>query len=243
MRGELAEAYAQLNRASELGLGFSNPALLRSEPDLVEVLVRLGHHREAVQALTRLEHRSSGLRSRWLQMTISRSRALVTDGEHSLELFARSLEAWTRYDSVFERARTHLCYGERLKTFGRLKEAKDSFLRAKALFEETGAAAWTQRVDALLFDGRVGDMPEIQNPALLLLSDHERELAQMVARGRRNKEIAASLYVSVRTVEVRLTGIYRKLGVQSRSQLTSLVTVREPLRAGELVRTTSPVSV
>ncbi len=243
MRGDLAEAYAQLNRASELGLGFSNPALLRSEPDLVEVLVRLGHHREAVQALTRLECRSSGMKSRWLQMTISRSRALVTDGEHSLELFAHSLEAWTRNDSVFERARTHLCYGERLKTFGRLKDAKDSFLRAKALFEETGAAAWTQRVDALLMDGRVEELPEIQNPALLLLSDHERELAQMVARGRRNKEIAASLYVSVRTVEVRLTGIYRKLGVQSRSQLTSLLTVREPLRAGEPVRTTSPVSV
>lgn len=243
MRGDLAEAYAQLSRASELGLGFSNPALLRSEPDLVEVLVRLGHHREAVQALTRLECRSSGMKSRWLQMTISRSRALVTDGEHSLELFAHSLEAWTRNDSVFERARTHLCYGERLKTLGRLKDAKDSFLRAKALFEETGAAAWTQRVDALLIDGRVEDVPEIQNPALLLLSDHERELAQMVARGRRNKEIAASLYVSVRTVEVRLTGIYRKLGVQSRSQLTSLVTVREPLRAGELVRKTSPVSV
>lgn len=243
MRGDLAEAYAQLNRASELGLGFSNPALLRSEPDLVEVLVRLGHHREAVQALTRLECRSSGLRSRWLQMAISRSRALVTDGEQSLELFSRSLEVWTRNDSVFERARTQLCYGERLKSLGRLKDARDSFMRAKALFEETGAAAWTQRVDTMLIDGRVEDMTEIQNPALLLLSDHERELAQMVARGRRNKEIAASLYVSVRTVEVRLTGIYRKLGVQSRSQLTSLVTVREPLRAGEPVRTTSPVSV
>jgi DNA-binding CsgD family transcriptional regulator len=243
MRGDLAEAYAQLNRASELGLGFSNPALLRSEPDLVEVLVRLGHHREAVQALTRLERRSSGLRSRWLQMTISRSRALVTDGEHSLELFAHALEAWTRYDSVFERARTHLCFGERLKTLGRLKDARDSFLRAKALFEETGAAAWTQRVDALLIEGRAEDRTETHNPALLMLSDHERELAQMVARGRRNKEIAALLYVSVRTVEVRLTGIYRKLGVQSRSQLTSLVTVREPLRVGELVRTTSPISV
>jgi DNA-binding CsgD family transcriptional regulator len=242
MRGDLAEAYAQLNRASELGLGFSNPALLRSEPDLVEVLVRLGHHSEAIQALTRLERRSTGLRSRWLQMAISRSRALTTDGEHSLELFARSLEAWTRNDSVFERARTHLCYGERLKALGRLKDARGSFLRAKALFEESGAAAWTHRVDALLIERRAEDVTEIHNPALLLLSDHERELARMVARGRRNKEIASSLYVSVRTVEVRLTGIYRKLGVQSRSLLTSLVTTREPVPAEEIVRTTSSVS-
>lgn len=243
MRGDLAEAYVQLNRASELGVGFTNPALLRSEPDLVEVLVRLGYHREAVRALTRLERRSSGLKSRWLQMTISRSRALVTDGESSLELFAHSLEAWTRNDSVFERARTSLCYGERLKALGRLKEAKESLLKAKALFDETGAAAWTQRVDTLLIDGRAEDMTELQNPALLLLSDHERELAQMVARGRRNKEIAATLYVSVRTVEVRLTGIYRKLGVQSRSQLTSLVTAKDPLRASEFAHETLPVSV
>jgi DNA-binding CsgD family transcriptional regulator len=175
-------------------------------------------------------------------MAISRSRALTTDGEHSLELFARSLEAWTRNDSVFERARTHLCYGERLKALGRLKDARGSFLRAKALFEESGAAAWTHRVDALLIERRAEDVTEIHNPALLLLSDHERELARMVARGRRNKEIASSLYVSVRTVEVRLTGIYRKLGVQSRSQLTSLVTTREPVPAEEIVRTTSSVS-
>jgi DNA-binding NarL/FixJ family response regulator len=43
----------------------------------------------------------------------------------------------------------------------------------------------------------------------------------------RNKEIASSLYVSVRTVEVRLTSIYRKLGVESRAQLTALAAGKE----------------
>lgn len=243
MRGDLADAGAQLTRAAEIGMDFANPALLRCEADLVEVLVRLGRHRDAARALTRLEYRSSGLKSRWLRMAISRSRALVTDGEHSLELFVKALETWQKDDSVFERARTLLCYAERLKSLGRPKDAKDAFLRAKALFEETGAAAWTQRVDALLLDGRAADVTELQNPALLLLSDHERELAGMVARGQRNKEIAASLYVSVRTVEVRLTAIYRKLGVQSRSQLTSLVTHREQAPVPEPARDTLPLFV
>jgi DNA-binding CsgD family transcriptional regulator len=243
MRGDLAEAGALLARAAEIGMDFANPALLRCESDLVEVLVRLGHRREAGRALTRLEYRAAGLKSQWLRMAVSRSRALVAEGEQSLELFVQALETWQKDDSVFERARTLLCYAERLKTLGRSKNAKNSLLRAKALFEEAGAASWTQQVDTLLLGDRVEVVPEIHNPALLLLSEHERELVQLVARGRRNKEIAASLFVSVRTVEVRLTGIYRKLGVQSRSQLTSLVSVREPLSAPEPARETSPLAV
>ncbi|BCW68842.1 transcriptional regulator [Arthrobacter sp. NicSoilB4] len=241
MRGDLAEAGALLARAAEIGMDFTNPALLRCESDLVEVLVRLGNRREASRTLTRLEYRSSGLKSRWLRLAVCRSRALVAEGDQSLELFAQALETWQKDDSIFERARTLLCYAERLKTSGRPKDAKNSLLRAKALFEEAGAAAWTQQVDTLLLGDRVVVVPEIQNPALLLLSDHERELVQLVARGRRNKEIATSLFVSVRTVEVRLTGIYRKLGVQSRSQLTSLISARETVP--EPARGTSPVGV
>ena len=236
MRGDLAEAGALLARATELGMDFANPALLRCEADLVEVLVRSGNRLEAARVLTRLEYRSTGLKSRWLRTAISRSRALVAEGSSSLELFARALEPWKRDDSRFERARTLLCFAERLQACGRPGEAKDSLLRAKAFFEEIGAASWTHRIETLLFSDRVPSVPEIQNPALLLLTEHERDLVQLVARGRRNKEIAAILFVSVRTVEVRLTGIYRKLGVQSRSQLTSLLTVREQEPTRESLR-------
>lgn len=227
MRGDLAEACAQLSRAAEIGMDFANPALLRCEADLVEVLVRLGRRHDAVRAQTRLEYRAAGLKSRWLRTAILRGRAVVADGERSLELFVQAQETWQKNDSTYERARTILCYAERLKALGRPQQAKDALLGAKALFEESGAAAWTQHVDTLLLGGRMENFAEIRNPALLLLSDDERALSQMVARGQRNKEIAASLYVSVRTVEVRLTGIYRKLGIQSRSHLTSLVTARE----------------
>jgi DNA-binding CsgD family transcriptional regulator len=221
---------------------FGNPALLRCESDLVEVLVRSGRRREAVRALTRMEHRSAGLKSRWLPMAVSRSRALVADGDHSLELFHQALDLWKKGDSLFERARTLLCFAERLETSGRSKEARNSRLRARALFDEAGAESWTQQVDAFLGDG-AGEMPEIHNPALLLLSNQERELVQLVARGWRNKEIAASLFVSVRTVEVRLTAIYRKLGVQSRSQMTCLLSTGASAAAGVLAREATPLAV
>jgi DNA-binding CsgD family transcriptional regulator/tetratricopeptide (TPR) repeat protein len=233
MRGNLAESLAQLSRAAELGLEFGNPTLLRCEADLVEVLVRLGRHREATQALYRLESRSVGLRSPWLMMAVARSRAMLADGDQSLQLFCQALESRNGHDSLLERARTLLCYAERLGAFGRLREARDAMLRAKVMFDEAGADAWTQHVDSLLLDERVEPSRPKGNPAMLMLADHERSLAQMVARGMRNKEIAATLYVSVRTVEVRLTAIYRKLGVESRAQLTALAagkdnTAREP---------------
>ncbi|MFD5278248.1 AAA family ATPase [Pseudarthrobacter sp. NPDC058362] len=222
LRGDLAEALAQLSRATEIGMGFGNPSLLRCEPDLVEVLIRLGRHREATQTLLRLESRSVGLRSPWLIMAITRSRAMLADGEQSLQLFTQALETRPGRESVLERARTLMCYAERLNAFGRVREARDALMRAKVMFDEIGAYAWVQHIDALLLDERVEPANPQGNPALLMLADHERALATMVARGMRNKEIAATLFVSVRTVEVRLTAIYRKLGVESRAQLTAL---------------------
>lgn len=243
MRGDLEQAYTRLSRATEIGMDISNPALLRCEADLVEVLVRSGRRREAARALTRMEYRSAGLKSRWLRMAVSRSRALVAEGDQSLELFNQALDSRQKGDSLIERARTLLCYAERLETAGRAKDARHARLKAKALFDEAGAASWTQHLDAVLLGHGTGDVPEIQNPALLLLSDNERELVELVARGRRNKEIAASLFVSVRTVEVRLTAIYRKLGVQSRSQLTCLVSTGQTAASGAFAREASPLAV
>jgi DNA-binding CsgD family transcriptional regulator len=220
LRGDLAESVAQLSRAAETGSRFGNPTLLRSGPDLVEALIRLGRHQEATQALLHLEARSAGLRSPWLAMAMARSRAMLADGEQSLQLFHQALEG--RSPHTLERARTLMCYAERLHAFGRLRDARDALLRAKVLFDEAGADAWTQHLDSLLLDERMEPSRPQVNPAMLLLSDHERALARMVARGMRNKEIAGTLYVSVRTVEVRLTAIYRKLGVESRAQLTAL---------------------
>ena len=72
----------------------------------MEVLVRLGRHREATQALYRLESRSVGLRSPWLLMAVARSRAMLADGEQSLQLFSHALESRNAHDSLLERART-----------------------------------------------------------------------------------------------------------------------------------------
>jgi DNA-binding NarL/FixJ family response regulator len=53
------------------------------------------------------------------------------------------------------------------------------------------------------------------------LTETERRVAELVAQGLSNKEVAARLFVTVRTVEANLTRIYAKLGVRSRTELTS----------------------
>lgn len=148
---------------------------------------------------------------------------MLADGEQSLQLFRKALDLQSPREPMFERARTLLCYAERLSALGRWHDAREAMFRAKILFDEAGADAWTHRVDCMVINER--PEPARANnasPAMLVLADHEKALAKMVARGMRNKEIAATLFVSVRTVEVRLTAIYRKLGVESRAQLTAL---------------------
>jgi DNA-binding CsgD family transcriptional regulator len=228
VRGDLAESLAHLDRATEIGAPLGNPAFLRCEADLVEVLVRLGRHGEAGQAMFSLEARAVGTCSPWLVSVMSRSRALLADGEQSLQLFRKALELQSPREPIIERARTLLCYAERLSALGRSQEAREAMLRAKILFDEAGADAWTHRVDCLLINERAEPARATASPAMIILADHEKVLARMVARGMRNKEIAATLFVSVRTVEVRLTAIYRKLGVESRAQLTALAVGKGP---------------
>lgn len=55
------------------------------------------------------------------------------------------------------------------------------------------------------------------------LTEEEWAVARLVGNGARNKDIAAELYVSLRTVEFRLTSIYRKLGVGSRAQMAAVL--------------------
>lgn len=153
---------------------------------------------------------------------------MLADGEQSLQLFRKALEHQSPREPMTERARTLLCYGERLSTLGRSQEAREAMLRAKILFAEAGADAWTHRVDCMLINERAEPARATASPAMIILADHEKVLARMVARGMRNKEIAATLFVSVRTVEVRLTAIYRKLGVESRAQLTALAVGKGP---------------
>ncbi|MYV79643.1 hypothetical protein GT352_37910, partial [Streptomyces sp. SID1046] len=85
-----------------------------------------------------------------------------------------------------------------------------------------GAAPWTE----LAREPAPGDGAGARVPAAATLTDAETRLALLVSQGASNQEAAAKLFLSVKTVEARLTRIYQKLDVRSRAQLATALRTR-----------------
>ena len=88
---------------------------------------------------------------------------------------------------------------------------------AARLRRARGAVAACFFLNAVFWVGLVPRLPELKTQ--LGLSTTEERVAELAADGLANKEIAQAMFVSVRTVEVHLKNVYRKLGIRSRTQL------------------------
>jgi DNA-binding NarL/FixJ family response regulator len=133
---------------------------------------------------------------------------------------AGALDHWQSEASDVDRARTQLCYGERLRRAGRRSDARKQLRAALATFERLGIDAWAVRARAELEasgeTARRGD-----GGATDQLTPRELQVALVVASGSTNREAGAALYLSPKTVELHLSRIYRKVGVRSRAELAS----------------------
>ena len=85
-----------------------------------------------------------------------------------------------------------------------------------AEFERLGARLWADQTRAEL--ARIGG----RAPSRDELTEAERRIAALVAEGKSNREVAAALFLTERSVETALTRVYRKLGIRSRSELAHL---------------------
>ncbi|NED97321.1 AAA family ATPase [Phytoactinopolyspora alkaliphila] len=223
---QLDDAMPALERARDYALTYDDPSVLASEPDFIEACARLGDLERARAALAAFEIRASRVPTVWAQHTLARCRALVAEGDESVKLFSEASKSWVESVSPVELARTQLCYGERLRRLGRRSEAAEWLRRAVVLAGEVGAMGLAERAEEELGSGRSAAAVESSSRADTgLLTEAEQRIVRLVATGRRNREIAAELYVSVRTVETHLGRVFRKLGVRSRAELASLAAV------------------
>jgi DNA-binding CsgD family transcriptional regulator len=125
----------------------------------------------------------------------------------------------------FERARTRLCFGQRLRRDGLRVDARKHLHSALEAFRGLGAAPWADQAEREL--GASGEKLRRRAPdAEEELTAQEHQIAALVAGGASNKDVAAQLFLSTKTVEAHLTRIYRKLGVSSRTQLARATAVR-----------------
>jgi DNA-binding CsgD family transcriptional regulator len=189
--------------------------------DAIETLIALGELDRARAYLEVYEQHSTTVGSAWAAACASRCRALLDaaegDSAAAFAGFERALLQLADAQFPLEHGRTWLCLGTVRRQALQRKAAREALERALAIFEELGAELWAQKARAELarISGRRAGTDE--------LTETETRVAELAAKGRSNREIAAELFMGVSTVESHLSRVYRKLGIRSRAGLATWV--------------------
>ncbi|ANZ40191.1 hypothetical protein BBK82_33340 [Lentzea guizhouensis] len=185
-------------------------------PQVVEAAVACGQPSTGDRALQPYE--------RWAETTGSPARLALSHRCHGLlesgtadEHFEEAIRLHRASGTAMELAKTELLYGNRLRRSRKPKAAREHLRDAVRIFQSYQADHWVARASAELraagdTTGEPNDRPE--------LTPQQAQIARLVAEGATNREIAARLFLSHRTVEHHLRNIFARLGVRSRVELT-----------------------
>jgi DNA-binding CsgD family transcriptional regulator/DNA polymerase III delta prime subunit len=201
-------------RAAEIGWG--EPSVRWWTDDYAEVLLEGGRIDDAVRVVDVWEADAARVGRVWVLAHVTRCRGLVAAAEGDVDRAATLLEqAVAEHEDVgdpFGRARAQLALGIVRRRARQKRGADDAIRAALGGFEQLGATTWIEKARAEL--GRIGGRTRQEG-----LTSAERRVADLVAEGRTNREVAAALFLGERTVASHLTHIYSKLGVRSRTEL------------------------
>jgi DNA-binding CsgD family transcriptional regulator len=203
----------QAAQAAELG----EPNMYWWRGELAEALLEVGRVDDAAELIDAWETNARRVARSWVLAQVTRCRGLVAahrgDVERALALLERADAQHEEVGDPFGRARALLALGVGRRRARQKRAARDAIDAALAGFETIGAAGWAAKARAER--GRIGGRTRAAG-----LTPAERRVAELVAEGRTNREVAEALVLGERTVETHLTHIYGKLGVRSRTELT-----------------------
>lgn len=186
-----------------------------------DALVAVGRVDEADRFLVAHERRAGERHRRSAQARLARARGRVELAagrpDTARAAFDRALEAISTVPAPFERARIEFAAGHAMRRLGRRRQAVELLLAARQTFGRLGATPYTDRCDAELAEAGLATAPA-GSPRFDLTSQ-EHVVARLAADGLSNRDIAADLVVSIKTVEYHLRNVFAKLGVTSRRQL------------------------
>jgi len=201
------------------------------QPDLVEAAARSGDHDRANQAMHAFEAWAALTAQDWSQAVTHRCRALVSDDATAEQHYRAAVDLHDHDGRPFERARTHLVYGEWLRRSRRRSDARHHLLTALEEFDALAAASWALRATAELsatgWTAPSRSRPAPRASALSRLTPQELQVVRLAANGLSNRDIGAQMFLSPRTVGYHLYKAFPKLGVGSRSQLARLVATEQ----------------
>jgi DNA-binding CsgD family transcriptional regulator len=185
---------------------------------LADAGVNSDRHERVARRIRELEPIAAAGPSPQLRVAMTCARALLDPDDEALRAaLGTDLTEWP-----FERARLQLAYGTRLRR--QRPAAARSELRAAAdTFTALGARPWAERADSEL--RAAGESRRrAKDDGIDQLTPQELQVARLVAEGLSNRDIAARLFLSPRTISTHLYRIYPKLGVASRTELATLMT-------------------
>ncbi len=226
--GDAPGAARHLSRAVELaeGFGIREPAVFRVHADLIEALIGTGELDRAEEVLGVLESRGRLSPVPWSLATGRRCRGLLLAARGELEAaelaFEDALREHEHSPVPFERGRTLLALGLLQRRRNERRLGQESLAQALAIFEELGAPLWAGRAKREMRP--VGGRPTSRDT----LTAAEQHVAELAASGLTNREVAAALSISPKTVEAALSRTYRKLEIHSRAELGARIAVTRP---------------
>lgn len=222
--GRPQEALSDLLRLAEPHHEAAHPVFaLLGAADTVEAAVQVGNVDLVDDRVVLLEEWAKRTGAAWARSAGHRVRALVHSGSGTEASFRAALDVPGAGGQPFEHARTRLLYGEWLRRARRRADARFQLAEAARTFDQLGAEPLRQRAlrEQALTERPAA--PHLPDPATAAgLTAQELRVARLAADRLTNREIAAQLLISPRTVGHHLANVYPKLGITSRAELARI---------------------
>ncbi len=226
--GDASGAVEHLSRTVEIAesFGIREPAVFRVHADLIEALIANGELERAEAVLGQLEARARESRIPWSLVASARCRGLLLSARGELDeaehMFEGALATHAQLPMPFEHGRTLLAHGQLQRRRNKRRVANDSLEQARGIFAALGATLWEARAERELRS--TGGRPTSR----LTLTPAEQRVAELAASGLTNRQMAAALFISPKTVESRLARVYRKLDIRTRAELGGRIPADRP---------------
>jgi DNA-binding CsgD family transcriptional regulator len=152
---------------------------------------------------------------------------LIEGGEEGIARLREAVELLAGSEARLEHAHALVDFGAALRRANHRTEARERLREAVDLARKVGAFGLAERANDEI--AATGARPrKVLQTGLDALTASERRVAQLAAAGMSNKEIAQTLFVTIKTVEVHLSHAYRKLEISSRAQLDKALRTPTP---------------
>ncbi|MCX4607091.1 LuxR C-terminal-related transcriptional regulator [Streptomyces mirabilis] len=223
--GRFAASAARLRALAGFGPGHGHRAIRHiATPHYVEAAVRTGDTRVARAAHADYDHWARTVRSPDDLALSARCRALLASGAEAVEHYRTALDLHASGTRDFERARTELLFGGALRRLRHRTEARDRLHSALEAFEHFGSpqCAAAARIELRVLGEPVSPVRGADD-LVARLTAQQLMVARMAADGATNREIAARLLLSPRTIDHHLRGVFARLGIRSRIELVRLL--------------------